>query len=179
MDGQAKSIRLGVALPLSQEKGKERVGQGVSGRANSPPPACHPYSLCLLQTGRATLRRHRPQLILLFLKPREAWPSSFSNMKTSVRNSEVIVRSHGRMLYTKLCPWFGGTYPMCLWCGNKHIIMATRIPTPVCHCGKQEASLGSNASLPKSNCLVENPFSPLRHLTVWTNVVSFCYKYRW
>lgn len=50
---------------ITSERKRERVGQGVSGRANSPPPACHPYSLCLLQTGRASLRRSRAQLILL------------------------------------------------------------------------------------------------------------------
>lgn len=75
-----------VSLPPSntrERKKKERVGQGENGRANSPPPAC-PDSLCLLQTGKATLRSHGPQLILLFLESTEGWQCLFSNMETGV-----------------------------------------------------------------------------------------------
>lgn len=30
----------------------------------------------------------------------------------------------------KMCLWFGGTDPLGLQCGNKHIIMAIHVPTP-------------------------------------------------
>lgn len=78
----------------------------------------------------------------------------------------------------KLRLWFGRTYPRSLWCGNKYIIMAARIPT------QQSVTVGSKRhhwaakpfqALPKSNCLMDSPFV-LRHLTVCSKVLSLRYK---
>lgn len=116
-----------VSLPPSikgESKRESRAGRGWESQLPSP---CLPAPTA---SASYKLAEQLPQLILVFLESTEAWQSSFSNMETGVWNSEVIVRSHGRMQYTKMCSWFGGTYPVGLWCGNEHIIMATRIPAP-------------------------------------------------
>lgn len=118
-----------VSHPPSISRERKRESRARGERESQLPSPCQQP---LPQTGRATPRSHSPQLILLFLKSTEAWQSPFSNMGTGVWNSEVIAHSHGRVQCTEMCSWFDGTYPMGLWCGNEHIIMATRIPAPHC-----------------------------------------------
>ncbi len=162
MNGRAKSISLWASLPLSQEKAKESVGQGGNGRANSPPPAC-PHSLCLLHTGRETIRSHSPLLILLFLESTEVQQKLvFKQKKMACGTLRSLSTLMGGCSTKKMSLWFGGTCPIGLWCANKHRIMAARIPTP------QSVTVGTEGhhflakpfeALPKSNCLAENPFT--------------------
>lgn len=120
-------------------------------RANSPPPACQPlYPLPL------TNRQSNP--VLLLLMPIQGYKVSFSSIQTEMKK-QVLPGGHSTQ--KKMCLWFGGTSGG-LWSGYEHIIMAIHIPAPQfvnestkSHC--QAAK--SPEALPKSNCLVENPFT--------------------
>lgn len=169
MDGQAKSISLWASLPQTQEKAKARGTR--TGRAwDSQPlplPAFLPRQLLPLTNRQSNSE--------------EPWPTADHPRPRVYRGLAGLGFKRGtgvwklRSLYTlaggcsiqKCVCGFEGTYPMDLWCGKEHIIMATRIPAPQSVTGYQEASLGSKAfqAVAKSNCLVENPFAPC-HLAV-------------
>lgn len=63
---------------------------------------------------------------------------------------------------------------MGLWCGNEHIIMATRIPAPQSVTGYQEASLGSKAFSSTTKIQLLSRKS-LRHLPVCISSSQGCH----
>lgn len=140
----------------TQEKAKSRVTR--EGREWEPTPLplpASPYTLCLLQTGRATLSSFSSCLYRGTKSPFQAYKPKWKMLKSQ----QVLPGGHST--HKKMCLWFGGTSGG-LWSGYEHIIMAIHIPTPQfvnestkSHC--QAAK--SPEALPKSNCLVENPFT--------------------
>lgn len=146
--GWASKEHQSVSHPPSCTKKKQESRTGRDGQSQLPSP-CQPASLWLLQTNRNS-EDPQPPADPASLQSTEAWRGSFSNTETGVLNSYVILRSHRRAKYTKLCLWFSESYPMALWCGKERIIMAIRSPAP------QSVTVGIPRSIAKQQSLFKH-----------------------
>lgn len=146
MHCQAKSINPCAALPSFEHKRKqnqERLGKGEN--ESQLPSPCLPAPIPSASYKQA----EQP------CPPFQAYKQKWKMLKSQ----QVLPGGHST--HKKMCLWFGGTSGG-LWSGYEHIIMAIHIPAPQfvnestkSHC--QAAK--SPEALPKSNCLVENPFT--------------------